>query len=411
MNYSIFKLGIIRESRIDEYRTPLIPNHIKELKKLFPEIIIVVQPSNKRCFSDLEFLDVGAIINENLNSCDLILGVKEIDNDALIKNKKYLFFSHISKIQSDNLETTPIKLNMNKKKFLKEILNKNISLIDYENIRDDKGRRYLGFGRFAGIVGCYNSLALYENFSNNIKLPRAFEIKSYSALQNIVQNTKFSKIKILVTGDGRVSKGVLELLQFTNIKQVSKNDYINKVFNQPIFCNLKTSDYVKTLNDEFSLKDFIDNPKKYRSVAHKYLEETHLLISAHYWDPISPKIFDVKNLKQFKKLKVIGDITCDIDGSIPTTIKSTSIEDPYFYINKNNNNQIQKTEDALAVMAIDNLPSELPKDSSEDFGNNLLKEVLPYIIQNDDGRIKNATITENGIFLSNYIYLKKFISQ
>ena len=255
-------------------------------------------------------------------------------------------------------------------------------------------------------------MALFKSFINNIQLPRAFEINSYSGLKAILQDTKFSKIKILITGDGRVARGVLELLKFTNINQVSKNDFIKNTFNKPVFCNLETQDYVDyNSNIKFDLNHFTNNPSKYTCVAEKYLEKTDLLISAHYWDPFSPKIFELKNLYKFNSLKVIGDITCDVNGSIPTTLKSTSIENPYFYFDKNTNNEINKSYDALAIMAVDNLPSELPRDSSEEFGDSIVKEVLPYIIKDDDERIYNATITKNGNFLSKYFYLKNYISK
>ena len=168
-------------------------------------------------------------------------------------------------------------------------------------------------------------------------LPNAFQINDYSKLKDVLQNKKFSNMKILITGDGRVAKGTLELLKFTNIKQVTKSDFVKNNINEPIFCNLLTSDYVtENSKNNFDLQHFIKNPKKYNSVAGKYLEKTNMLISAHYWDPLSPKIFELKNLHKFKNLKVIGDITCDINGSIPTTLKSTSIENPYFYFDKRN---------------------------------------------------------------------------
>ena len=409
-NFS-FNLGVIRESRKDESRTPLVPKHIIDLKKLFPYIKIIIQPSNKRCFRDEEYLQVGATISEDLKTCDLILGVKEIDANNLINDKKYLFFSHTSKIQSDNSAAAQGTPGMDKKKLLKAILNQNITLIDYENIRNQKGARYLGFGRFAGIIGCYNSLALLENFVKNAQLPRAFEINNYKSLKEIIKKKKFSKTRILITGDGRVAKGALELLKFTNINQVSKENFLNNKFDEPIFCNLKTADYVKSnLIENFELQHFIKNPSKYNSVAEKYLENTNLLISAHYWDPLSPKIFDLKNLHKFNKLKVIGDITCDINGSIPTTLKSTTIKEPYFYLNKDTKKEVNKSSNSIAIMAVDNLPSELPRDSSEEFGDGIVKEVLPHIIKKDDGRIRNATITKNGNFLSKYSYLKHYIS-
>ena len=411
MTNNNFILGIIRECRIDEYRTPLVPKHIQELKKLYPDIKIIIQSSDKRCFSDEEYLKAGGIISENLTSCNLILGVKEIDTSILLSNKKYLFFSHTSKIQSDNSAAAQGTPGMDKKELLKKILNKNVTLIDYENIRNKNGGRYLGFGKFAGIVGCYNSLALYGDFLNYYQLPRAFKINNYSKLKNILKKINFPNIKILITGDGRVARGALELLKFINIKQISKKDFLKKDFNYPVFCNLETSDYVRNnSNVQFNLQHFIKKPSNYISIAEKYLEETNLLISAHYWDPLSPKIFNLKNLYKFNKLKVIGDITCDINGSIPTTLKSTSIKNPYFYLDRYFNIEISKSLNAIAIMAIDNLPSELPRDSSEEFGNDIVKEVLPYIIKEDDKRIYNATIIKNGNFLSKYLYLETYIS-
>jgi len=409
MNSSIFKLGIIRETRIDEYRTPIVPKHIRELKKNYYNINIILQPSVKRCFSDKEYQDAGAKISEDLSSCDLILGVKEIDIDILIENKKYLFFSHTSKIQQNNSPTqgTP---GMDKKDLLKSAIDKNITLIDYENIRSSSGARYLGFGRFAGIVGCYNTLSLFNNVSDHFTMPRAFEINDYKLLQGIVRDKEFSNMRILVTGDGRVAKGVLELLEYTNIKQVSKEDFLIKDFDKSVYCNLKTSDYVSCDNKkEFNLQHFIKNPKKYKSKAEEYLVKTNILISSHYWDPLSPKIFELKNFHNFKNLKVIGDITCDINGSIPTTLKSTSIENPYFYFEKEKKIECEKSNEALAIMAVDNLPSELPRDSSELFGDDICKEVLPYIIGEDDSRIYNATISHNGKLLPKYLYLENYL--
>jgi saccharopine dehydrogenase (NAD+, L-lysine-forming) len=410
MSSSFFNLGIIRESRNDETRTPLIPKHIKELKKKFNNVKIVIQPSSLRCFKDKEYLSAGATISEDLSSSDLILGVKEVDTRILIANKNYLFFSHTSKIQSDNSAAAQGTPGMNKKDLLKAILDKNIKLIDYENIRSSDGSRYLGFGRFAGIIGCYNSLCLFEYFLYNFKLPRAYELNNYLLLKKTIKNRKFSKMRILITGDGRVAKGVLELIQFTNIKQISKEDFLYKDYNEPVFCNLRTADYVSCdQTNIFNLEHFIRNKEKYKSTAEKYLKKTNLLISAHYWDPLSPKIFTIDSLDKFNHLKVIGDITCDINGSIPTTLKSTSIKNPYFYYDKNNKIEIKQSDEALAIMAVDNLPSELPKDSSEEFGDGIIQEVLPYIINKDDGRIINATIAQNGKFLTKYQYLENYI--
>ena len=405
MDNQLTNIGIVRESRNDENRTPLVPEHIKKYKESNPNINFIIQPSNSRCFSDEEYELCGAKINENLNECSIIFGVKEIDPNILINNRTYLFFSHTFKInkQQKNIEK-------NKKDLLLSILNKKITLIDYENIRGKNGTRCLGFGRFAGIVGCYNTLNLLLKVLGKQSLASAYKINDYERLVLNLKNLYFPKTKILVTGDGRVAKGVIELLNQTNIKAVSKKDFLEKKFDQPIFCNLETKDYVtNNSSTNFNLEHFINNPQDYSSSALQYLKETNILISAHYWDPSSPKIFENEDLKDLQNLKIVGDITCDINGSVPTTIRSTTIEEPNYWIERYNLKEIDENNDGIAVMAVDNLPSELPRDSSAEFSEGIIKEVLPFLLNEDDGRILNGTITTDGSFLEKYNYLNDYI--
>ena len=405
MDNQLTNIGIVRESRNDENRTPLVPEHIKKYKESNPNINFIIQPSNSRCFSDEEYELCGAKINENLNECSIIFGVKEIDPNILINNRTYLFFSHTFKInkQQKNIEK-------HKKDLLLSILNKKITLIDYENIRGKNGTRCLGFGRFAGIVGCYNTLNLLLKVLGKQSLASAYKINDYERLVLNLKNLYFPKTKILVTGDGRVAKGVIELLNLTNIKAVSKKDFLEKKFDQPIFCNLETKDYVtNNSSTDFSLEHFINNPQDYSSSALQYLKETNILISAHYWDPSSPKIFENEDLKDLQNLKIVGDITCDINGSVPTTIRSTTIEEPNYWIERYNLKEIDENNDGIAVMAVDNLPSELPRDSSTEFSEGIINEVLPFLLKEDDGRILNGTITTDGSFLEKYNYLNDYI--
>ena len=405
MDKQLTNIGIVRESRNDENRTPLVPEHIKKYKESNPNINFIIQPSNSRCFSDEEYELCGAKINENLNECSIIFGVKEIDPNILINNRTYLFFSHTFKInkQQKNIEK-------HKKDLLLSILNKKITLIDYENIRGKNGTRCLGFGRFAGIVGCYNTLNLLLKVLGKQSLASAYKINDYERLVLNLKNLYFPKTKILVTGDGRVAKGVIELLNLTNIKAVSKKDFLEKKFDQPIFCNLETKDYVtNNSSTNFNLEHFIDNPQDYSSSALQYLKETDILISAHYWDPSSPKIFENEDLKVLQNLKIVGDITCDINGSVPTTIRSTTIEEPNYWIERYTLKEIDENNDGIAVMAVDNLPSELPRDSSTEFSEGIIKEVLPFLLKEDDGRILNGTITTDGSFLEKYNYLNDYI--
>ena len=408
MSKPIEAIGIIKESRSDENRTPLVPEHIKKLKSKYPYLNIVVQPSKKRCFSDDEYKSKGAIINEDLSHCSIIFGVKEIDTGVLMNNKTYIFFSHTYKLNKETLNNAQGTPGVDKKELLKSVLEKKIKLIDYENIRDKNSSRYLGFGRFAGIVGCYNTLNLCLELFNKQPLGRAHRINSYERLISNLKNLYFPKMKVLVTGDGRVAKGVIEVLRQTNIKEVSKEKFQNDNFDNPVFCNLETKDYVvSNLNKEFDLNHFIKYPKEYKSCALQYLERADVFISAHYWDPASPKIFNQDDLKNLNDLKVVGDITCDVDGSVPTTIRSSTIDKPNFYIDRNTFKET--VDEGLAIMAVDNLPSELPRDSSREFGDGIVSEVIPYIFNEDDGRILNATITQNGSFLEKYNYLNDYI--
>jgi len=408
-----YTISIIREARIDENRTPITPNQVKELIKRFPNLRILVQTSKKRCFRDEDYLNAGAEITDDISNTDFILGVKEVDISTLVENKTYLFFSHTTKVRNYINQVTQDKAIIYKKELLREILKKNVTLIDYENIREisGKGYRHLGFGRFAGIVGCYNTLNLYLKLQKETSLSRAFEINNYEKIKELLSKQNFNKLKILQTGRGNVAKGSMEVLKHANIKQVSINDYLNKKYNEAVFCNISTREYVER-NDgkDYSVQDFASNPHKYKSKVKKYLFDTDMLITGHYWEPKFPKLFYPNQIKEFKNLKIIGDVTCDINGSVPTTIRSTSIAKPYYSINTDSMKEIELGNKGIAVMAVDNLPSELPRDASEEFGSSVISEILPYLLNEDDGRINRATTASNGKFCENFTYLNDFIN-
>ena len=405
-----FTISIIREARADENRTPITPNQAQTLNAKFPNLHILVQSSKNRCFKDEDYSKAGAIIEEDISHSDVIFGVKEVEISKLINNKCYLFFSHTSKIQKDINQATQGAAIMYKKELLREILKRNVTLIDYENIRDNLGRRYIGFGRFAGIVGCYNTLNLYLKLKKKQLLPRTFEINNYEKIKELISKQHFNKLKILLTGRGRAAKGSIEVLEHANIKQISINDYLNKKYDDAVFCNISTKEYVER-NDgkDFSHQDFISSPHEYRSKIKKYLFNTVILIASHYWNPKSPKLFSLSEINEFKNLKIIGDITCDINGSIPTTVRPSSIAKPYYSIDKNSFQEISLGDEGIAITAVDNLPSELPCDSSEEFGNAVASEVLPYMINKDDGRINRATTASQGKFCPQFSYLENFI--
>ena len=408
----IITLAVLREARIDENRTPLSPNQVSIILNKFSNIKIIVQPSNRRCFKDEDYQKAGAQITDDLSSANIIFGVKEVDISALIEGKTYLFFSHTSKVSQYIGQTLKDDAIIYKKELLKEVIKKKITLIDYENIREisGEGYRYLGFGRFAGIIGTYNTLNLYLKLFNKKSLPRAFEINNYKEIKKLISKQNFNKIKILLTGSGRASKGSIELLKQANIKQVSINDYLKKKHDEAIFCNISTREYIERKDGKsFSHQDFISNPYEYNSKAKNFLVDADMLIAGHYWDSKFPKLFYPDQINEFKNLKVIGDITCDINGSIPTTIRPTSIAKPYYSIDINSMKEISLDDKGIAVMAVDNLPSELPCESSEEFGENIISEVLPFLINKDDGRINRATTASKGKFCPLFSYLENFV--
>ncbi len=396
----IITLAVLREARIDENRTPLSPNQVSIILNKFSNIKIIVQPSNRRCFKDEDYQKAGAQITDDLSSANIIFGVKEVDISALIEGKTYLFFSHTSKVSQYIGQTLKDDAIIYKKELLKEVIKKKITLIDYENIREisGEGYRYLGFGRFAGIIGTYNTLNLYLKLFNKKSLPRAFEINNYKEIKKLISKQNFNKIKILLTGSGRASKGSIELLKQANIRQVSINDYLNNKYDKAVFCKISAKEHVEKKDG------------KEISKVKNYLFETDMFIACHYWEPKFPKFFYPNQINKFKNLKVIGDVTCDINGSIPTTIRSTSIAKPYYSIDINTMKEIDLSDKGIAVMAVDNLPSELPRDASEEFGSSVISEVLPSLINKDDGRINRATTASNGKFFKNFAYLNDFIN-
>ena len=413
MKNKIITLAVLAEARIDENRVPFSPTQISYLLNKFSNLKIIVQPSKRRCFKDKDYLKVGAQITDNLSSSDIIFGVKEVDISTLIKDKTYLFFSHTSKVSQYIGQVIKDKAIIYKKELLKEVIKKNITLIDYENIRDASGEgyRYLGFGRFAGIIGSYNTLNLYLKLNNKQQLPRAFEINNYEQVKKLISKQNFNKLKILLTGSGRASKGAIELLRYANIRQVSINDYLNNKYDEAVFCNISLKKHIERKDSkDSSYQDYILNPHEYNFKVKNYLFDTDMFIACHYWDPKFPKLFSPKQINEFKNLKIIGDVTCDINGSIPTTIRSTSISKPYYSINTDSMKEIELGNKGIAVMAVDNLPSELPRDASKEFGNSVISEILPYLINKDDGRINRATTASNGKFCSRFSYLNDFIN-
>ena len=397
----MIKIGIIKENKIPtDNRSPLTPKQAEKIKN--NGIDIVCQTSDIRCFSDIEYKKYNIKIVDNLDDRDIIFGIKEVPIKNLINNKTYFFFSHTIKKQPQN------------EKLLKEGIKKKIKLIDYECLIENN-LRIIAFGKYAGIAGSYNSLLAYGEKTKNFYLKKLSKFKDYKNLKNKIKNIKINEaFKILIIGNGKVANGATELLDLLKIKKINTSNYINKEYSYPVYCQLEVTDYMKKPDDtSFVENEYFNNPKLFKSNFYKYSNATDILINAAYWNPKSPKLFEEDFImnKNFKT-KVIGDISCDINGAIPCTKKASTIKDPFYDYNSKTKN-IEKAfnnKSNITIMAVDNLPSELPKDSSKFFGEILIKKIIPLISSTKRSSIiENATIIKNGQLTPKYDYLKDYI--
>jgi len=398
------KIGILREEKVKtDMRVAFSPDQCKFLEEKF-NVKIYCQSSKIRCFSDNEYRKKSIEVLEDISNCDIFFGVKEIDENKIISGKKYFFFSHTIKEQEYNRD------------MIKKIVEKKITLIDYECIKDKEGKRLVAFGKLAGIVGAYNAILGYGKKTKKYNLKRCFQFKNYNKLKRKIKQIKLSKMKIVVLGSGKVAKGCVEILKEFNIIEINNSQLKKEKFQHAVFCQLTPKDYyIKNNNNRFSKKLFYNNPVDYNSNFEQYFDSIDILINATYWNDRIPRIFTLNQMKSKKfKIKLIADISCDIKGLIPCTLKSTTIESPFYDYNPEKN-KIQKEFESnknVTIMAVDNLPSELPTDASIDFGNQLIDYVInPLLLKNNKNkeRLNNATITKNGKLTKEYLYLQRFI--
>ena len=397
------KIGIIREGKIPvDRRTPLTPHQAREVVEKFG-VEVVAQSSDVRTFRDEEYSKFGIQVVNSLGDCDVILGVKEVPIEMLIPEKMYFFFSHTIKKQSYN------------RKLLQAILNKKITLVDYEPLTNENGMRVIAFGRWAGIVGAYNGLWTYGRRYNLFDIRRAYECHDYDDLKSELKKIQLPQIKIVVTGGGRVAKGAMEILHNVGIRKVTPAVFINERFSEAVFTQLNTRDYTRKKGaGNFERSEFYSNPERYESDFLKYTRWADILIAGAYWDPKAPVLFDRYDvLDSAFRTKIIADITCDINGSIPSTKKPSTIDDPIYDFNPSEDKIEQALSDEanITVMSVDNLPCELPRDASESFGKDMIENVLPNLLGNDNGMIDRATIVRAGKLTKKYAYLTDYASQ
>jgi len=395
------KIGVLREEKSPpDKRVPLTPLICSELSRKYPNLEIVVQPSKIRCYSDDEYTSFGVTLQEDLGDCDVLMGVKEVPAEKLIAGKKYFFFSHTIKKQPHN------------KKLMHALIEKKVQMIDYETLTDKNHNRIIGFGRYAGVVGAYNGILGYGLKYDLFRLKPAHQCRDKAEMEEELKRAKLPNIKIALTGGGRVANGVIETLSFMRIRKVTPEEFLMASFREPVYCQLNPRDYVERPDDHnFDLNDFFSHPEHFVSRFGPFTKATDLFISAHYWDPKSPKMFTREDMKAPDfHISVIADVTCDIDGSVPTTLRASTIAQPFYGYNiVSGKEDLPFNKDTICVMAVDNLPCELPRDASDDFGKDLSERVLPFVFGEDkDKVIERASLCKDGRLMPAFDYLNDY---
>lgn len=398
------KVGILRETKNPpDRRVALTPSQIVNLQQKYPDIEFYVQPSDIRCYNDSEYEYLDIPLKEDLSSCDILMGVKEVDKPYFIANKTYIFFSHVAKKQPYNRE------------MLKVIVDKKVTLIDYEYLTLASGARIVAFGRWAGIVGAYKGLRARGIRTDHFNLKQAYKCHDLDEMWAGLKKISLKPgLKILVTGEGRVAHGAMETINQMDLKHVSPEDFLNKQHEEAVVCQIGPQHYTKHKDGlEFDFNNFIKNPQDYESAFNPYTKVTDIFIACHFWDPKSPVFFTKEEMKEDDfKISVIADVSCDIDGPIPSTIRATTIADPFYGYNRITEREEEAftNPENITVMSVDNLPGELPRDASSDFGNQLIDNVLNHLFTDlEDPIITRAKIVKDGKLTERYAYLKDYL--
>jgi saccharopine dehydrogenase (NAD+, L-lysine forming) len=397
------RIGLVKEGKVPpDKRVPFTPLQTEEIEQRFPNVKVVCQQSSFRCFKDEEYSALDISVQQQIDDCDILMGIKEVPIPQLVPEKTYLFFSHTIKKQPYN------------RKLLQEVLKRKIRLIDYEALKDRNGNRLVAFGRYAGIVGAYNGLWTYGKRFKLFTLRRAFECFDVNDLKLELRKVQLPPVKIILTGAGRVGRGSMETLDSAGIRKVSPQVFLEMKFDEPVYVQLSSADYHRRKDGgHFNREEFHKFPDRYESFFRDFTRVADLLLAGAYWNPKAPVLFTKQEMMSNDfKVKVIADITCDIDGSIPSTKKASSIADPIYDYDPSADEvkPALSSEKNFTVMAIDNLPCELPRSASEEFGRDLIDRVLPMLLgQDKDEVIERATIAEDGKLTSYFSYLQDYV--
>jgi len=433
-------VGVRREDKNEwEKRTPITPIDMADLINK-ENLSFVVQPSDIRIFKDEEFRKAGARVDENLSDCSLVFAVKEIPIKLLEPEKIYVFFSHTIKGQAYNMD------------LLRRLIELKCSLIDYERILKSSGKRLIFFGRHAGLAGMIDSLNCYgkrlasEGLKDNIftEIKQSYQYESLShakdAMKKVAREMSEKGIPegagplvVGFAGYGNVSLGAQEIIDLLPTESiaperladfVSTGKYDKKKIYKVVF---KEQDIAKQLDPKkaFELQEYFNHPDRYEADFERYLSNLTILMNCIYWDTPYPRFVTKKaiaNLYQNNevKLKVIGDITCDINGSIEFTSKATSPDNPSYVYEPETDMTIDGVEGrGPVVMAVDNLPCELSKEASETFS----KALKPFICATAEAdysapfadlkipeELKRGMVLYKGEFTPDYYYMKEYLT-
>jgi len=398
------KFGIIKERKNPpDRRVVFTPAKLAELQQQFPEAQIKVESSDIRVYKDEEYAAMGFDVSKDMNDCDVLIGVKEVPVDYLIPEKKYFFFSHTIKKQPHN------------QPLLQAVIDKEIELYDHETITDKNGRRLIGFGRYAGIVGAYNCFRAFGIKYELFNLAKAETLADRDELIIRLRRQTLPPVKIVLTGRGKVGIGAKEMLDAMKIKQVSVNDYLSKSYDVPVYVQIDVLDYNKRGDGKvLNNQDFYDNPVDYISDFERFTQVSDIFIAGHFCAADAPVILSREMLvSKQNKIKIVADISCDVGGPLACTVRSSTIADPFYgYYPAEDKEVDMQHPAAIVVMAVDNLPCELPRDASTGFGDMFLQHVIPAFFNNDkDGILDRAKITEKGRLTENFRFLEGYVHE
>ncbi|PVW16561.1 NAD(P)-dependent oxidoreductase [Marixanthomonas spongiae] len=385
-----------------DHRVVFSPQMCQEVIKHYPDAQIIAETSDIRIFKDKAYRKVGVTVQEDVSEADVLLGVKEVPVEALMPNKKYFFFSHTIKKQPYNRE------------LLQAILKKNIELYDHETITKKNGSRLIGFGRYAGLVGAYNGFRALGLRDKLFELTKVDLLPDLDAVKRELDKIEVPTLKILLTGRGKVAHGAKEILDYLKIKKVTVTDYLTKDFSEPVYCMIDVMDYNKRTDGLPGKKqEFYNDPSGYESDFMRFATVSDFFIAGHFHGEGAPYLFTREDARHpHFNINLVADVSCDIDGPVASTIRPSTIEDPFYgYDPVTEKETHYDIPGAITVMAVDNLPCELPKDASEGFGEMFMEYVMPAFFNGDkNGVLARAKMTTcDGRLTDDFSYLQDYV--